>query len=150
MPSSMLLVPTLLATLALPLQAQDEQATVEAIRTLEAGMIQAMSARDFTTLGRMLAPNFIATDASGRRLSRDGYLAIFRQPDPILVSLVAEPDTVLARGGAAVHLGAGTETVTRRDGTLTRFRQVWTDTWVKQPDGSWQCLASQWIELPLP
>ena len=51
---------------------------------------------------------------------------------------------------AAVLLGAGTETVTRRDGTLTRFRQVWTDTWVKHEDGSWQCLASQRVELPAP
>jgi ketosteroid isomerase-like protein len=60
----------------------------------------------------------------------------------------AAPDTVLARGSAAVLLGSGIETVTRRDGTLTRFRQVWTDTWVRQDDGSWQCLATQWVELP--
>ncbi len=146
---SSLIVPLLLATLVLPLRAQGDQATMEAVRSLEAGMIQAMAARDFATLDRLLAPDFIATDASGRRLFRDGYMAIFRQPDPILVSLVADPDTVLARGDAAVHLGAGTETVTRRDGSLTRFRQVWTDTWVRQPDGNWQCLASQWIELPL-
>ena len=149
MPRSSLIVPLLLTTLVLPLRAQGDQATIEAVRSLEAGMIQAMSARDFATLDRLLAPDFVATDASGRRLSRDGYMAIFRQPDPILVSLAAEPDTVLARGSAAVHIGAGTETVTRRDGTLTRLRQVWTDTWVRQQDGSWQCLASQWIELPL-
>jgi ketosteroid isomerase-like protein len=145
-----LLISALLAVLAGPLRAQGDQATVEAIRSLEASMIQAMTARDFATLDRLLAPDFVATDRNGRRLSRVGYLAIFRQPDPILLSLLADPDTVLTRGDAAVHLGSGIETVTRRDGSITRFRQVWTDTWVRQPDGSWQCLASQWTELPAP
>ena len=150
MPRPALLATVLLATLTLPLCAQEDQATVETIRSLEAQWIQAMVSRDYPALDRLLAPGFIATDKNGRRLSRAGYLAIFRQPDPILVSLVADPDTVLARGSAAVHLGAGIETVTRRDGTLTRFRQVWTDTWVRKDDGSWQCLASQWVELPAP
>lgn len=143
-----LFLSALLAAVAPPLRAQGDPATVGAIRALEGRMTAAMTGRDFATLEQLLAPDFVATGRDGRRLSRAGYLAIFRQPDPILVSLVADPDTVLARGSAAVHLGAGIETVTRRDGTLTRFRQVWTDTWVRQEDGSWQCLASQWTELP--
>jgi hypothetical protein len=125
MARSILLPCALLAVLAGPLRAQGDQATVEAIRSsLEASLIQAMTARDFATLDRLLAP--------------------------ILVSLLADPDTVITRDAAAVHLGSGIETVTRRDGSITRFRQVWTDTWARQPDGSWQCLASQWVELPTP
>ena len=150
MPHAIFLISALLAILTLPLRAQGDPATVEAVRAVESRLIAAMTGRDFATLEQLLAPDFVATAQNGRRLSRAGYLAIFRQPDPILVSLVADPDTVLARGSAAVLLGAGIETVTRRDGTATRFRQVWTDTWVRQDDGSWQCLASQWTELPAP
>jgi ketosteroid isomerase-like protein len=148
MTRSILAAAALLTALAAPLRAQGDAGTTEAIRTLEARWIQAMAGRDVSTLESLLAPDFIATDGGGRRLSRAGYLAIFRGDAPLRINLAPDQDTVITRSGVAVHLGSGIETVTRREGSVNRFHQVWTDTWVREPDGSWRCLASQWIELP--
>ena len=59
------------------------------------------------------------------------------------------PTPSLVSGSTAVHLGEGTFTVTTKKGKVTHIHQVWTDTWIRQANGMWLCVASQWVEHPV-
>lgn len=136
------------ALAALPLHAQDSATVAKAVNDLEGQWAVSLSAGNWTAVGTFLAPNYMATDGAGKRMDRAAYLASLGAAGTFS-NVTNGAYTVLVSGTTAVHLGEGTYTVTSKKGKVTHMRQVWTDTWVRQANGMWLCVASQWYEQKL-
>jgi ketosteroid isomerase-like protein len=113
---------------------------------LEDDWANALVKRDRAYFRRQLADGFVYTE-DARLTSRDQMLR----------EIVTPEDTVTAshNDGMAVHLLAGTGVVTgilviegRTHGSTYTHRYRFTDTWVKQADGSWKILAAQDYLIP--
>jgi ketosteroid isomerase-like protein len=55
---------------------------------------------------------------------------------------------VTVYGNTAIATGAWAGKGIDGDGTKIDRVERWTDTWVKMPDGKWQCVASQQTSTP--
>lgn len=138
----------LTALAALPLQAQDSAAVAKSINDLELQWGVSISAANWTAVASFLAPGYVATDGTGKRLDQTAYIASVRDAGAFSNNTNG-PYSVLVHGSTAVHLGEATYTVTTKNGKATRYHQVWTDTWVLTPNGQWLCIASQYVEHKL-
>jgi hypothetical protein len=114
----------------------------------EDGWATALIQRDEAYFRRMLAPGFVYTEDD--RLSTR---------DEVLRDMISPGDTVTAarNEGMAVHLSGATGVVTgllivqgRSRGARYEHRYRFTDTWVKQSNGSWQIFAAQDYLVPGP
>jgi ketosteroid isomerase-like protein len=135
----------LAALVALPLHAQDSASVAKAVNDLEGQWAVSLTAGNWTAVGTFLAPNYVATDGTGKRMDRAAYLASVSGAGTFS-NVTNGAYTVLVSGTTAVHLGEGTFTVTTKKGKVSHMHQVWTDTWVRQANGMWLCVASQWVE----
>lgn len=113
---------------------------------LEDGWAQALVKRDRKPFARMLAAGFVYTE--NERVSTR---------EAVLRDIISEGDTVTAAHNEdmAPHLFLGTGVVTgvlviegRTKSTPYVHRYRFTDTWVKQRDGSWQIVAAQDYLMP--
>jgi ketosteroid isomerase-like protein len=113
---------------------------------LEDDWARALVQRDRSVFQRMLAPGFVYTEDD--RLST-------RQE--VLRDIITQGDTVTAahNEGMEPHLLVGTGVVTgilviegRTKGSAYIHRYRFTDTWVKQQDGSWKIHAAQDYLIP--
>ena len=139
----------LVAFAALPLQAQDSAAVAKSINDLEVQWGASISAGNWDAVATFLAPGYVITGGDGKRVDRAGYLANFRDSGNKYSPWTAGPYTVSVSGGTAVHLGEATYSITSKKGKVTRIHEVWTDTWVRQANGQWLCVATQYIDHPL-
>lgn len=123
-----------------PLAAQD--AVVREISRLENAWLVAEARKDGAAVGQLLSADFLLTDDAGALLTKAQVIEhISTNPDTI-VSEVGSEHSVKVYGNTAVIHGVLLYTVRRGDGTVqTRYR--WTDTWVRQADGRWLCVAGQ-------
>jgi len=135
----------LAALTTLPLHAQDSATVAKAVNDLEAQWAVSLAAGNWTAVGSFLAPNYMATDGTGKRMNRTDYLASLGDAGTFS-NVTNGAYTVVVSGNTAVHLGEGTFTLTSKKKKVTHIHQVWTDTWVRQPNGMWLCVASQWVE----
>jgi ketosteroid isomerase-like protein len=146
----MLLATVALALFALPVRAQsDDRVAVEKIKENEAQWGAAMVRQDWATIERMVAPEFVATDGAGKRTDRAAYMAMLQTGGMSFSNLQLGPEQVIVNGNTAIHAGEATMTVKMPDGTTGKYHVVWTDTWVKDKDGKWLCIASQAVEHPI-
>jgi hypothetical protein len=79
------------------------------------------------------------------RVRRDSDCAGCRSPQELTRLEDAWAAAIVKKDGAAV-IGVFNAVVKTAGGTETR-RWAWTDTWVKQADGQWLCIASQAARL---
>lgn len=104
---------------------------------------EAYAGRNTEALSRILADDFVFTNASGAVLNKAQYImATIKAPDMTLETSVGSEDVkVRVYGDAAVvtSRGAGRGQPGNRNPTV-RYR--YTDVWVKQ-QGRWQAVASQ-------
>jgi ketosteroid isomerase-like protein len=135
----------LAALVSLPLHAQDSATVAKAVNDLEGQWAVAIAAGNWTAVGTFLAPGYVATDGTGKRMDRTAYLASLGAAGTFS-NVTNGPYTVLVSGSTAVHFGEGNFTVTSKKKQVTHMHQVWTDTWVRQANGMWLCVASQWVE----
>ena len=142
----LLVVLGLAALATVPLQAQDSATVAKAVNDLELQWGASISAGNWDAVGTFLAPGYIMTGGDGKRLDAAAYLAGMRNSGDKYSTMVAGPYTVLVSGGTAVHFGEATFSVTSRKGKVTKIHQVWTDTWVRQANGQWLCVATQLID----
>jgi len=138
-----------LAALAtIPLHAQATTDVAKTVNDLEIQWGVSIAAANWTAVESFLAPEYMGTDATGKRMDRAAYIASLKAG-----GTYSNPTngtySVLVNGSTAVHLGEGTYTVTTKNGKATRYHQVWTDTWVLMPNGQWLCIASQYVEHKL-
>ena len=122
-------------------QAQQSSGEIEkTIAALEGQWMQSQKTNNPDLVAPLLADKFVNTSTEGKVRNRAETLAIAKAtkyqsveyPD---VKVTVFGDTAIATGG---FKGKGTD----ESGKPVDTNERWTDTWVKMPDGKWQCVAS--------
>lgn len=122
-------------------QAQKAGDTEKAVAELEQQWLQAQKTSNPDLLAPLLADNLVSTSTEGKVTGKAETLAEIKSEkwtsaEYTDLKVRVYGNTAIAYGG---FKGKGTdESGKSLDGA---FR--WTDTWVKMPNGKWQCVASQ-------
>ena len=122
--------------------ANTDEATARELMRLEDAWGAAQMRRDGGAVGRMLMGDFAFTGPDGSRLTKAQLVVDIIGSRTVYVAGANSEYRVRAHGGAAVITGLWTATVRTAKGVEVR-RYRWTDTWIKQADGRWLCLAGQ-------
>ena len=114
--------------------------TEKAVATLENQWLQSQKTNNPDLLAPLLADKFISTGSDGKVTDKAQTLADAKarryasaEYENMHVTVFA--DTAIATGR---FKGTGTE-----GEKPFEEHERWTDTWVRMPDGKWQCVASQ-------
>jgi ketosteroid isomerase-like protein len=129
---------------ATPLVAQD--AVVKELSRLEDAWAAALMKKDGAAVGRLLAPRFLSMSDDGRLLDKATAIQDVNTDKETYVSVSGGDYKVQVFGDTAIIVGRMSAVVKTAGGTETR-RWAWTDTWMKQTDGQWLCIASQATRL---
>ncbi len=116
-------------------------ATNREIVDLEHRWVDAIVAKDITTLERVFAPTYVDTDEEGHRGNRQQTLAGIKSPDLKLQSIKLRDIHVQSYGDAAVATGTAAQDGSYK-GQPVATRVVFTDTFVRE-GGTWRAVASQ-------
>jgi uncharacterized protein (TIGR02246 family) len=122
-------------------QAQMAGDTEKAVAALENQWLQSQKTNNPDLVAPLLADKFVSTGADGKVENKSDSIAEaktrkYSSADYENVKVTVFGDTAIATG---VFKGEGTET----SGKPFKEHERWTDTWVKMPDGKWQCVATQ-------
>jgi hypothetical protein len=114
--------------------------TEKAIAALENQWLQSQKTNNPELLAPLLAERFVNTGSDGKVTNKAQTLEQakarkYTSADYENMQVTVFGDTGIATGG---FKGTGTEAGKPFDEHVR-----WTDTWVKMPDGKWQCVASQ-------
>jgi uncharacterized protein (TIGR02246 family) len=120
---------------------QTSDATEKAVAALEQKWLEAQKTNSPDLLAPLLADKAVFTGADGKVESKAETLATYKKTkwdsaDYIDVKVTVFVNTAIATGG---FKGKGTDP----SGKPFDNNERWTDTWVKMPNGQWQCVASQ-------
>lgn len=122
-------------------QAVDTSGTEKAVAALEQKWLQSQQTNNTDLLAPLLADNFVQTTGQGKvTTSKSAALADAKSmkwssAEYDDVKVIVFGDTAIAIG---VFKGKGTDSSGKPLDEIDRF----TDTWVKMPNGKWQCAAS--------
>jgi len=115
--------------------------TEKAVAALENQWLQSQKTNNPELVAPLLADKFVSTNSDGKVMSKAQMLADAKatkwtsaEYDNVQVTVFG--DTAIATGG---FTGKGTDP----SGKPIDEHSRWTDTWVKMPNGKWQCVASQ-------
>jgi len=130
-----------LVSAAWPQEKQTSGATEKAVAAQEQKWLQAQKTNNPDLLAPLLADKVVVTQADGKVLDKAATLATYKKTkwDSVEytgVKVTVFGDTAIATGG---FKGKGTDAM----GKPFDDNERWTDTWVKMPNGQWQCVASQ-------
>ena len=116
------------------------EATEKAIAALEDQWTQADKASNVDMLAPLLAEQFAGTNPEGRVSDRKQALADAKATKTTSADLEDLHVTVFGTTAVAryVYKTKGTDAAGKAYDSQDRY----TDTWVKMPDGKWQCVAS--------
>jgi hypothetical protein len=129
---------------------QAQQATggpEKAIAALEDQWLKSQKTNNADLASPLLAEKFVSTGSDGKVTNKAQYLADARASKNLSaenenVSVTVFGDTSIAAG---LWVGKGTD----EKGKPFDVRVRWTDTWVKMPNGKWQCVATQSTEVKM-
>src|SRR5579859_2625941 len=136
---------SVVATLVLmvAVQAQDKMGggPEKAVAALEQKWLQSQKTNNPDLVAPLLADKLVETYSDGKVMYRAGALAMakamkYSSAEYYDVKVTAFGNTAIATGG---FKGKGTDASGKPFDTNER----WTDTWMKMPDGKWQCIATQ-------
>ncbi len=129
-------------------QAQDTSATEQAIAALEQKWMQGQKTNNPDLIAPLLADRIVTTSSEGKVSSgKDAVLQIAKGTK--YSSMEYEDVKVSVFGDTAIATGGGKSTGTDPSGKAFNNHERWTDTWVKMPDGQWQCVASQTTHIQM-
>ena len=122
-------------------RAQTTGETEKTVAALEQQWLQSQKTNNSDLLLPLLADKFINTGSDGKVTGKAETLARakatnYDSADYEDVKVTTFGDTAIATGGFKAK---GTD----ESGKPLDVHERWTDTWVKMPDGKWQCVASQ-------
>jgi len=124
------------------LQAADAVSPAQAaVAALEQSWLKAQQTNNYDGLEASLADNIVQTSSAGKVTTTkaaalaDDKSVKWTSVDYSDMKFFVYGDTVVAIGNFA---GKGTDST----GAAFEERAVFTDTWVKMPDGKWKCVAS--------
>jgi ketosteroid isomerase-like protein len=121
-------------------QAQTSGGTEKAVAALEEQWLQSQKTNNPDLVAPLLADKFISTGADGKLTNRAQTLANAKATK--YDSMEYEDVKVSVFGGTAIATGASKAKGTDELGKPIDEHVRWTDTWVKMPNGKWQCVAS--------
>jgi ketosteroid isomerase-like protein len=133
------------ALMALTIQAQDKGKTADgvekAITVLEQQWVAGAKAGNMDAVAPLLADGIVNTDSDGAVQDKAQTLARLKAAkwetnEVSDVKVAVYGNTAIATGNWA---GKGTD----GNGKTIDAHERFTDTWVKMPNGKWQCVASQ-------
>jgi uncharacterized protein (TIGR02246 family) len=141
-PSYALVALAMVAALTHPAPVPAQTAVVSEIIRLKELWIVAQLQKDSATFGRLLADDFLFAGPDGSLSTRTQVLNAIASDRSQRPSETGSEYRVQVHGNVAVLHGVVTITFKTDGGTRTA-RLRFTDTWMKQADGRWQCIAAQ-------
>jgi ketosteroid isomerase-like protein len=115
--------------------------TEQAVAALEQQWLQAQKSNNPDLIVPLLADNFVDTSSEGKFTDGPGMLATEKATK--YDSAEYYDVKVHVYGNTAVATGEFKSKGTDDAGKRFTADERWTDTWVKMPNGKWQCVASQ-------
>src|SRR5450631_2218979 len=120
---------------------QTSGGTEKAVAALENQWLQSQKTNNPDLVAPLLADKFVYTDSSGTVENKvqtlaDAKATKWASAEYENVQVTVFGDTAIATGG---FKGKGTDP----SGKPFDEHERWTDTWVKMPNGKWQCVATQ-------
>ena len=122
------------------LQAQTNGGTEKSVAALEQQWLQSQKTNNPDLVAPLLADKFVSTSSDGKVTSKAESLANAKATK--YDSADYEDLKVTAFGDTAIATGLFTAKGTDSSGKPLDMRELFTDTWVKMPNGKWQCVAS--------
>jgi ketosteroid isomerase-like protein len=121
-------------------QAQATGATEKVVAALEEQWVKAQNINNPDLLAPLLADKFVNTSLDGKVTGKAEALADvkFYVKDSGENSQVK----VIVYGDTAIAIGIWKGKMKDLSGKIIDYNVQWTDTWVKMPNGKWQCVAS--------
>jgi len=131
----------LILTLQLAWSQAGKSSTEQAVAALEQTWLKAQQTNNTDLIAPHLAEKMVETTSDGKVLDKASAMkeakAIkYTSAEYSDVKVTAFGNTAIATGG---FKGKGTDAEGKPFDTVER----WTDTWVKMPDGKWECVATQ-------
>jgi ketosteroid isomerase-like protein len=114
--------------------------TEKAVSALEHQWLQAQNTSNADMLAPLLADKFVSTSPEGKVSGKSEMLADTKTQKWTSGEYRDEKVTVF--GDTAIATGVFTGKGTDASGKPLDETVRWTDTWVKMPNGKWQCVAS--------
>ena len=122
-------------------QAQTSGGTEKAVTALEQQWMQSQKTNNPDLVAPLLADKFVNTGTDGKVTGKAETLANAKATK--YESIEYEDLKVTVFGDTAIATGASKAKGTDESGKPMDDHVRWTDTWVKMPNGKWQCVASQ-------
>ena len=121
-------------------QAQTNGETEKGVAALEQQWLQAQKASSPDLLAPLLADKFVNTGSDGKVMGKAETLATVKATK--YESAEYNDVKVTAFGNTAIATGSFKGKVADASGKSLDVNERWTDTWLKMPNGKWQCIAS--------
>jgi ketosteroid isomerase-like protein len=121
--------------------------TEKAVADLEQTWLKSQQTNNPDLIVRHLADKFVETESDGTVIDKATAVAMskkmkYTSAENEDVKVTVFGNTAIATGG---FKGKGTDSEGKPFDTYER----WTDTWVKMPNGEWQCVATQATPLKM-
>jgi len=114
--------------------------TEQAVAALEQKWLQSQKTNNPDLVAPLLADKFVMTNSDGKVSDKAESLKMAKATK---YTSVDYPDVkVTVFGNTAIATGGFKAKGTDPSGKPLDANERWTDTWVKMPDGKWQCVAS--------
>jgi hypothetical protein len=121
--------------------------TEKAIAALEDQWLKSQKTNNPDLASPLLAENFVSTGDDGKVTNKAQYLADAKASKYLSAENESVQVTVFGDTGIATGLWVGKGTDEK--GKPFDVRDRWTDTWVKMPNGKWQCVATQSTQVKM-
>lgn len=119
---------------------ETSDATEKSILALEAQWIRSQKTNNPDLLAPLLADKFVNTDTQGNVRNKNETLALERASK---YSSAEYPELkVIVFGDTAIATSVWKGEYIDDSGKAVSSHSRWTDTWVKMPNGKWQCVAT--------
>lgn len=118
----------------------DSGATEKAVTALEMQWLKGQQTHNTDLVLPLIADTIVITDSEGKVTGKAEAVDFYKKTK--YASADYSDLKVMAFGNAAVATGTFTGKGTGADGKPFDEHERFTDTWVKMPNGKWQCVAS--------
>jgi ketosteroid isomerase-like protein len=115
--------------------------TAQAVAALEQQWLQSQKTNNPDLLVPLLADNFVDTSSEGKVMDKADAMAQAKSTK--WTSADYSDMKVSVFGSAAIATGVFKGQGTDPSGKPIDVNERWTDTWVKMPNGKWECVATQ-------
>jgi ketosteroid isomerase-like protein len=121
-------------------QAQQTGGTEKAVAAQEQQWLKSQKTNNPDLVAPLLADKFVSTGSDGKVTNKAESLASAKATK--YVSAEYEDVLVTVFDNTAIAMGVFKAKGTDASGKPMDIHERWTDTWVKMPNGQWQCVAS--------